>query len=174
MADNIPQDATTSTNSTSQQVVAKFQVTERTEYPNGGFGIKLQAVYGNSPENQRFFHFTPNASLDLRTVNASAADLFQPGRELYSTFSQQAPGAMAGTKEVVDKWLVSFGNYLLSRYGVQVKSTDGSNQDLYQRQVSDADLSNWRDKQIFTIGTSNEIEPGPHNPPKPPGDQPRG
>lgn len=40
--------------------------------------------------------------------------------------------------------LVSFGNYLLSNYGVQVHSTDGKNTPLYQRQVSDADLSNWK------------------------------
>lgn len=39
--------------------------------------------------------------------------------------------------------LVSFGNYLLKEYGVQVHSTDGSNQPMYQREVSDADISNW-------------------------------
>jgi len=39
--------------------------------------------------------------------------------------------------------LVSFGNYLLKTYGVNVHSTDGSNQPLYQREVSHADLENW-------------------------------
>lgn len=39
--------------------------------------------------------------------------------------------------------LVSFGNYLLQRYDVQVHSTDGKNTPLYLRQVTDADLANW-------------------------------
>lgn len=41
--------------------------------------------------------------------------------------------------------LVSFGNYLLERYGVMVHSTDGKNEPIYSRQVCDADLCNWRD-----------------------------
>lgn len=40
--------------------------------------------------------------------------------------------------------LVSFGNYLFGTYGVKVHSTDGKNTPLYQRQVSDADLANWK------------------------------
>lgn len=43
--------------------------------------------------------------------------------------------------------LVSFGNYLLSTYNVQVHSSDGKNQPIYQRQVSDADFCNWKDKE---------------------------
>ncbi len=39
--------------------------------------------------------------------------------------------------------LCSFGNYLLSRYGVMVHSTDGKNTPIYQREVSSADLANW-------------------------------
>lgn len=39
--------------------------------------------------------------------------------------------------------LVSFGNYLLKTYNVNVHSTDGYNAPLYTRQVSDADLKNW-------------------------------
>lgn len=41
--------------------------------------------------------------------------------------------------------LVSFGNYLLKTYGVQVHSTDGKNIPLYQRQVTDADYRNWEE-----------------------------
>lgn len=39
--------------------------------------------------------------------------------------------------------LVSFGNYLLKTYGVQVHSSEGQNVPLYQREVSDADYQNW-------------------------------
>lgn len=41
--------------------------------------------------------------------------------------------------------LVAFGNYLLKTYGVQVHSSDGKNQPVYQREVTDADLSNWKE-----------------------------
>lgn len=42
--------------------------------------------------------------------------------------------------------LVSFGNHLFKTYGVQVHSTDGKNQPIYQREVSDADLANWKEE----------------------------
>lgn len=42
--------------------------------------------------------------------------------------------------------VVSFGNYLLQRYNVQVHSTDGKNTPIYQREVCDADLSNWKEQ----------------------------
>lgn len=44
-----------------------------------------------------------------------------------------------------EKQLVSFGNYLLKRYGVQVYSTDGTNTPLYPREVHDADFRNWHE-----------------------------
>ncbi len=43
-----------------------------------------------------------------------------------------------------EQQLVSFGNFLLEVYGVMVYSNEGKNLPLYQRQVSDADFSNWR------------------------------
>lgn len=43
-----------------------------------------------------------------------------------------------------EKQLVSFGNYLLQKYNVQVYSTDGKNKQIYQREVDNADLSNWK------------------------------
>lgn len=44
-----------------------------------------------------------------------------------------------------EQQLVSFGNYLLLTYGVQVHSTDGKNVPVYQREVTDADFCNWKD-----------------------------
>lgn len=43
-----------------------------------------------------------------------------------------------------EQQLAEFGNYLLRTYNVQVYSTDGRNTPLYERQVTDADLANWR------------------------------
>ena len=43
--------------------------------------------------------------------------------------------------------LVSFGNYLLSRYNVQEYSNDGRNVPLFQRVVHDADLANWKHEE---------------------------
>lgn len=40
--------------------------------------------------------------------------------------------------------LVSFGNYLLKRYDVPVYSSDGKNTPIYQREVSHADMENWK------------------------------
>ena len=45
--------------------------------------------------------------------------------------------------------LVSFGNYLLSRYKVMEYSTDGTNTPIFQRQVHDADFCNWKDANPF-------------------------
>lgn len=44
----------------------------------------------------------------------------------------------------MEQMLVSFGNYLFKRYGVQVYSTDGKNIPIYDREVCDADLANWK------------------------------
>lgn len=41
--------------------------------------------------------------------------------------------------------LINFGNYLLKTYGVSVYSSDGKNIPIYQREVSHADMCNWKD-----------------------------
>jgi hypothetical protein len=41
--------------------------------------------------------------------------------------------------------LISFGNFLLSKYGVMVTSTDGKSTPLYQREVGNWDIENWKD-----------------------------
>jgi hypothetical protein len=47
----------------------------------------------------------------------------------------------------LDRLLVTFGNFLLKRYGVMVFSTDGKNTPLYQREVTHADYCNWKDEE---------------------------
>jgi len=49
-------------------------------------------------------------------------------------------------KDVHESNVVSFGNFLLKRYGVMVHSNDGTNQPIFQREVNDADLSNWKEE----------------------------
>ena len=53
--------------------------------------------------------------------------------------------------------LVSFGNYLLSRYKVQEYSTDGANVPLFQRQVSDADYQNWLNEYAQKKGPGDHV-----------------
>lgn len=179
------------------ETVAKFIVTEVANRTSGAT-VTLNPVTGNSPENQRFYSYTPAGSIVLTTVNKRAAENFVPGGELYVTFTTTLQAATDQNQKKMD--LVSFGNYLLHRYGVQVGSNDGSNTPLYSRQVTHADLSNWRDAQLKggdgnsaqaeqqqqeneqpprgtdpgAHGSGWREERGPFNPPKPPGDQPRG
>lgn len=59
------------------------------------------------------------------------------------------------------KQLVEFGNYLLTTYGVQVHSTDGKNQPLFQREVTDADFSNWEhieEPNPFQLPSGHQME----------------
>lgn len=44
-----------------------------------------------------------------------------------------------------EKQLVSFGNSLLERYGVKTHSADGKNEPLFNREVSHADVENWKE-----------------------------
>lgn len=50
-----------------------------------------------------------------------------------------------------EQQVVDFGNYLFRRYDVQEYSTDGKNTPLFQRQVSDADVANWKQESPSKI-----------------------
>lgn len=41
--------------------------------------------------------------------------------------------------------LIHFGNFLFKRYDVMVFSSDGKNQPIYERGVTDSDLCNWKE-----------------------------
>lgn len=49
--------------------------------------VKLEAVYGGSEENQRFFSATPGGSINLNLVNPETAAHFPLGEEVYVDFS---------------------------------------------------------------------------------------
>ena len=63
--------------------------------------------------------------------------------------------------------LIRFGNFLFLTYGVMVHSSDGKNQPIYERMVTDADLCNWKElensdatlcgKREFTFGDSVKV-----------------
>lgn len=48
-----------------------------------GFLISLNAVTSGSEENSQFFKFTPGGTLNLYTVNETAAAQFELGKEYY-------------------------------------------------------------------------------------------
>lgn len=50
-----------------------------------------------------------------------------------------------------EQQLVSFGNWLLKEYGVMVMSDNGKNTPLYQREVSHADICNYKEVVDFEI-----------------------
>lgn len=73
-------------------VRAKFKVTQITEQEGGIKSVMLMAVTNGSEENKQFFKWTPSASIDLSTLNTTAAEQFVPGKEFYVDFTE-APKA---------------------------------------------------------------------------------
>lgn len=68
-------------------VRAKFKVSQITEHENGLKTVQLQAVVGGSPENEKFFKWTPSASISLGTLNPEAAAQFAVGKQFYVDFN---------------------------------------------------------------------------------------
>lgn len=69
-------------------VRAKFKVVSVTEGEGGLKTVELHAVTSGSPENEKFFKWTPSASIKLSTINQDAADQFKPGLQFYVDFTQ--------------------------------------------------------------------------------------
>jgi hypothetical protein len=73
------------------EVIAKFRCElneAKSKAEGGGSRIRLSAVTGGSAENESFFRYTPNATVDLQTVNEDAAKQFEVGKEYYVKFSK--------------------------------------------------------------------------------------
>lgn len=68
-------------------VVAKFKVTEKSITEQGD-KIKMQPVVGGSPENDKFFKWTPYGDIIMGTINPEAAVQFEVGKEYYITFER--------------------------------------------------------------------------------------
>ena len=62
----------------------------RVKKEDGSYGdgfiddYSFQAVVGGSPENDKFFAYTPSIQFKLSSVNI---DLFEPGKEYYLDFT---------------------------------------------------------------------------------------
>lgn len=67
-------------------VRAKFKCTEKRQH-EVGYRILFCAVTSGSKENEVFFKWTPDARLEIGTINSDAAAQFTPGNEYYLDIS---------------------------------------------------------------------------------------
>lgn len=68
-------------------VRAKFKVQSVTESEGGLKTANLSPVTSGSPENEKFFKWTPGGQIQLGTINPEAAAQFVPGRQFYVDFT---------------------------------------------------------------------------------------
>jgi hypothetical protein len=64
---------------------AKMKVEQKTQ-TTYGHGVKLTAVYGDSPENKAFFAATPSGVVEMSVVKPEVAAAFELGKEYYVDF----------------------------------------------------------------------------------------
>lgn len=69
-------------------VRAKFVVVANDEVGDGEYRINLNAVTNGSPENEKFFKYTPTGQLTMGVVNTDAAKYFAQGKEYYVDFTE--------------------------------------------------------------------------------------
>jgi hypothetical protein len=72
---------------------AKMYVQAKTQYgtqhgANAGGTVKLNPVYGDTPENKAFFNSTPSGLIEL-SVSQQALDMFELGRVYYVDFTME-------------------------------------------------------------------------------------
>lgn len=65
------------------RVRAKFFVQSKTEIEGGRFQVALVPVTSGSPENEKFYYYTPAGKIELATINASAAEHLKVGAEYF-------------------------------------------------------------------------------------------
>ncbi len=71
----------------STTVRAKFKVQSVTESEGGLKTANLTPVTSGSPENEKFFKWTPGGQIQLGTINPHAAAQFVPGKQFYVDFT---------------------------------------------------------------------------------------
>lgn len=67
-------------------VRAKFRVTQVTKTESGE-KVELAPVTGGSPENEKFFKWTPSGKIEMGIVNPEIKE-FNPGDEFYVDFTK--------------------------------------------------------------------------------------
>jgi hypothetical protein len=73
-------------------VRAKFYVSTLTKQKMGQQGeigtvVKLNSVLSGSDENKEFYRYTPSGTIELGTLNETAAAQFTIGQEFYVDFT---------------------------------------------------------------------------------------
>lgn len=69
-------------------VRAKFMVQSVTESVGGLKTANLSPVTSGSPENEKFFKWTPGGQIQLGTINPDAAAEFVLGQQFYVDFTK--------------------------------------------------------------------------------------
>jgi hypothetical protein len=70
-------------------VRCKFKVESREDVKDGA-NITLRAVTNGSPENEKFYQYTPGGHFQLSIVKPETADFFRIGEEYYIDISKVA------------------------------------------------------------------------------------
>ena len=60
----------------------KFKAESVTTF-EGGASVELFPVHSGSPENEKFYQYTPGGKLSLQVLNPETARQFVPGKEYY-------------------------------------------------------------------------------------------
>lgn len=68
-------------------VRAKMKCESLEQIDSGGGTVRLTPVISGSVENERFYRWTPGGSLVLSTINQSAFEQFELGKEFYVDIS---------------------------------------------------------------------------------------
>lgn len=68
------------------KVRALFILNEKI-HTTDGFRLNFAVASSQSAEAQEFFKYTPYGTLEMGTVNADAAGMFEPGKAYYLDFS---------------------------------------------------------------------------------------
>lgn len=64
-----------------------------------GGSVRLSPVIGGSPENDKFYKYTPGGVLVLSTINQAAFEQFELGKEFYVDVTQVPPVEQAETDD---------------------------------------------------------------------------
>lgn len=72
-------------------MVAKFKCTEVAKTEGGGIRIQMTPVVGGSPENDKFFKFTPYGKLEIGTINPNLEGRFEPGKLYFVDITEAGP-----------------------------------------------------------------------------------
>lgn len=63
----------------------KFKLTSKTQLEEG-YQLNFIVVYANSPDNEKYFKYTPSGTINISLINEDTANKFTPGKEYYLDF----------------------------------------------------------------------------------------